>query len=48
LEEHQDGVRDICFLADKQYLVSVSEDSTMKVWNIEKPSERVECVSTIR
>lgn len=34
LDEHQDGVRDLCFLSDKQYLVSVSEDSTMKLWNV--------------
>lgn len=24
LEEHQDGVRDLCFLPDKHFLVSVS------------------------
>lgn len=34
LEEHQDGVRDLCFLNQQQYLASVSEDSTMKIWNI--------------
>jgi WD40 repeat protein len=48
LEEHQDGVRDLCFLPDKQFLVSVSEDSTMKVWSTEKLGERVDCVATIR
>lgn len=48
LEEHQDGVRDLCFLPDKHFLVSVSEDSTMKVWTTEKLGERVDCVATIR
>ncbi len=38
----------MCFLNDKQFLVSVSEDSTMKIWNVEKPTERVDCLATVR
>lgn len=41
-------MRDLCFLNDKQYLVSVSEDSTMKIWNIEKAREKIDCITTIR
>ena len=47
LEEHQDGVRDLCFL-NQNTMVSVSEDSTMKLWNIEKPLEKIDCLATIR
>ena len=47
LEEHQDGVRDLCFLSE-QYLISVSEDSTMKIWNTEKPKEKIDCITTVR
>jgi WD40 repeat protein len=35
-------------LNGKQYLVSVSEDSTMKIWNIEKVREKIDCITTIR
>lgn len=41
-------MRDLCFLNDKQYLASVSEDSTMKIWNIEKAREKIDCIATIR
>lgn len=48
LEEHQDGVRDVCFLTDKNYLVTVSEDSTMKIWNTEKAKDKIDCLATVR
>lgn len=33
---------------NQQYLVSVSEDSTMKIWNVEKPQEKIDCLTTVR
>jgi WD40 repeat protein len=44
---HQDGVRDLAFLYGKDILVSVSEDSTMKLWNVKSQSEQ-SCLGTIR
>ena len=38
----------MCFLKQQNYLASVSEDSTMKIWNVERPNEKVDCVATIR
>lgn len=43
---HQDGVRDLAFVPDKDLLVSVSEDCTMKVWSLK--NEDSPCIGTIR
>ena len=48
LEEHHDGVRDVCFLADRHYLISVSEDATMKVWDSSRPRDKITCLATLR
>lgn len=40
-------MRDLAFINDKDILVSVSEDCTMKLWNL-KTSPTFNCLGTIR
>ena len=35
LEGHTDGVRALAFLPDKNFLASASDDSTIKLWNVD-------------
>ncbi|CAI5445919.1 unnamed protein product [Caenorhabditis angaria] len=47
LEQHTDWVNDMILCAQGRILISASNDSTIKVWNLEKDN-RHSCINTIR
>lgn len=47
LTGHQDGVRDLLFYNEKNFLISASEDCTLRVWSLADNSAP-QCIGAIR
>lgn len=48
LKSHMDGVRGLYFHPSQKLLVSASEDSTLKVWDLNKHSDAIDPYITLR
>ena len=47
-DSHFDGVRSLAFHPQNTLLVTASEDSTLKLWNVQKPLHAKKCATVLQ